>query len=383
MWLRPGRSRRRLVMVLVALVCGASPAGAQWFTDARTFTLFEENDALTRTSDESYTQGLRLTWDFSQWPEWATSWEKVVPLRRLANAARGTTTKPVLVPCSPQLDRASHPCGAISVGLGQVQYTPADIIRRDREERDRPYAGWLFGSLALSVRDGPLQTSTEAVLGVIGPLSHAQSFQSLAHWTWSSGSEQPQGWDHQLRNSLHVGLVTTAAYHAFEKCLSGKCSGVYAERRVFDVTPRGEAIATTAMTRASAGLTVRAGYGFPDGLFGQRIPATAPRRGAGRDWWFAIFASGDVRAVGHNASLEGSYADDGPRNWRTNREIEARGVVNEMSLGFGVGNRAGSISYQHVTRTQEFDPIRIAGVPAVDLGRHVYASVTFSINVLP
>src|SRR5688500_6152422 len=57
----------------------ASPADAQnsekWFDAYRTFSLYVENDALAKwakeTSDRSFTQGLRLTWEFAKWPDWA------------------------------------------------------------------------------------------------------------------------------------------------------------------------------------------------------------------------------------------------------------------------------------------------------------------------
>lgn len=363
---------------LIALT-HSTPAGAQWFKESRTFTLYEENDALTSTGDESYTQGLRLTWDFSQWPEWARNAEPF-GLRRLLSKILRRPYQKAEDPCTPQLDRASHPCGSVSFGLGQVQFTPADIKTMELQPQDRPFAGWLFGSMALNVRDGPLQTSTELMAGVVGPLSHAQSFQSLAHWTWSSGAEQPQGWHHQLRNSVHAGVIANAAYHVLEFCRAG-CTGAFEERRWLDVTPRGELIATTAMQRASVGLTVRVGARFPDGAFGNRIPANAPLLPPlKKTWWYAGFLTADARAVGFNGFLEGTYADNASNGWRDRNEIKARNTVNEASGGIGVGNRAGSFTFQIVSRTEEYDPFVNSRVVVRPLGRHIYGALTFSIN---
>jgi lipid A 3-O-deacylase len=368
-------------MVMFATLLASTPASAQWFKDARTFSLYEENDAITSTGDESYTQGVRLTWDFSQWPEWSTRLERFSPLRRVVNFLRRKEMKQVLTACQPQADRAFDPCGTVSFGLGQLQYSPADIKTKELVPRDRPYAGALFGTIGLNVRDGPVQASTEAMIGVLGPLSHSQSFQSLAHWTWSNGAEQPQGWHHQLRNAVILGVVTNVGYRLFEYCKAGPCTGVYEEKRRFDLTVRGEGVATTVMTRASGGLTARLGSRFPDNVLGQRIPATGrSMETRGRSWWWVVFGTADGRAVGHNAYLEGSYADRGPDDWRSRREIELRDFINEWSLGFGIGNRAGSFGFQGVSRTEEYDPIDGAR-PLI--GRHIYGAVTFAINVMP
>jgi lipid A 3-O-deacylase len=372
-----------LATAMLLLVAPAT-IDAQWFQGPRSFTLHEENDALSKTTDESYTQGLRLSWDFSQWPEWAGKLERKTPIRHLANFLRRDSTRTAFIACTPQVDRASHPCGSIGFAFGQVIYTPADLIERNLQVFDRPYAGWLFGSMTLNVRDGPLQTTTEAVVGIIGPQSHGQSFQSAAHWTFSTASEEPQGWKNQLGNSLHAGFITSAGWHAFEWCggfARMACSGVYAEKRRFDITPRVELVATTAMTRASAGMTVRAGANFSDAAVGQRIAATGVNPAPGRRWWWVVFGTADARAVGHSAVLDGSYTDRGTNEWHQQRRIVSRNLVNEWAGGFGIGNRAGGITFQRVSRTEEFDLVDPTPNVSLPAGRHTFASVTFSINV--
>jgi hypothetical protein len=385
---RPACIARGLLAALTIALPSERLAAQAWFDSHRTFSLYDENDALSRSGDESYTQGLRLTWDFLKWTEFARHAERWLSLHGFMDRLPLAGVKRVFDPCSPDRTRGRPPtpCGSVSFGLGQTIYTPADITTPALQRTDRPYAGWLFGTVAFNVRDGRWQSSSEGIFGILGPQSHAQSTQSLAHWTWSQASAQPQGWQHQLRNSFHIGLINSYGYHFIERChAGGGCSGTYAEKRWFDFTPRAEFVAATFMRRASLGGTVRVGWRFPDAIIGQRIPATGrPSEGApgrNRQWWWALFAGADQRAVGYNAFLQGSYADRGPNDWRAMRSITLEGSINEWAIGASAGNRAGSLTAQWISRSPEFASVAIAGQPARPQERHAFGAVTFSINV--
>lgn len=375
-----------LVLAVAWLAGAAAPALAQgWFDSYRTFSVYVENDALAKwqddTTDESFTQGMRFTWQFAKWPEWAASTHNALSLLSKLKPSRFERANDE---CTPQRTRAAAgACGVVSFGLGQTMYAPRDIITSDLQTTDQPFAGWLFATIGLNTRDGKWQSGTEFVVGVIGPASLARDTQSLAHWTWSQGSPKPAGWDHQLKSSVHAGLMQTYAVHAFEFCVKGrtKCSGGSNEGRIVDFSPKAELIATTVMVRASGGALLRAGYRFPDTL-GQRIPATASYAStSGRgSWWFAAFAGYDWRAVGHNAFLSGSYADGGANGWRNVGQIEPRRGINEGSAGFTFGNNGFTVSVQGVSRSLEWDPV-IAGQPQTNSrGRHNFLSVMFGLN---
>ncbi len=374
-------------VLALAWLAGASPAHAQgWFDSYRTFSVYVENDVLAKwqddTTDESFTQGLRLTWEFGVWPEWAATTHHRLSLLSLIKGSRFDRANDS---CTPQRTRkAAGGCGVVTFGLGQTMYAPRDIITDDLQTTDQPFAGWLFATMALNTRDGRWQSGTEFVVGVIGPASLARNTQSLAHWTWSQGSAKPAGWNHQLKGSLHGGLMQSYAAHALEYCSGGReCSGGSDEGRIFDVSPKVELLATTAMVRTSGGAILRIGYGFPDAL-GQRIPATAYAAKRTQDrskWWVAGFAAYDWRAVWHNAFLSGSYADGGPAGWQNVGQIAPRRGINERSLGVTLGNNAFTISVQGVSRSLEWDPISITGeVQKNPRGRHSYASVMFGLN---
>lgn len=373
-----------LAILSAGLLAVPTPAHAQggWFESYRTFSLYIENDALAfwkgdASTDERYTQGLRLTWEFAKWPEWAGAAHQRLSLLSLVNPSR---FKPAHNACDPQLERADLACGSVSFGLGQTIYSPVDVITPALQPRDQPFAGWLFGTIGLNVRDGRWQSTTEVVLGVVGPASLARDTQSLAHWTWAQGAAKPGGWDNQLHGSLHGGLMQTYAVHWFEKCLVAEdtCSGGANEERVMDFSPRAELVATTTMVRGSLGAVFRAGRGFPDFL-AQRIPATAlpAKSQAPTKWWWNVFGAADQRWVVHNAFISGSYADGGVDGWRTRREIEAGRRVNELSGGGSVGNGAFSLTFQAVSRSPEWAPF---GMRVADLRRHSYLSLAVALN---
>lgn len=391
------RHRRLLLCLVVIVFWLASPdaalardQGDQWFDSYRTFSVYLENDALAKwrdeTTDESFTQGLRMVWEFGVWPEWAGKAHHRLSLLSLLRSKRFATADDR---CTPQRTRISGACGTVSFGLGQTIYSPVDIITTDLQPQDQPFAGWLFASMGLHARHGRWQSGTELVVGVTGPPSFARNTQSLAHWTWSQGAAKPGGWDNQLKRAGHAGLMQTYAVHAVEYCRKGQwaCSGGIEEGRIFDLSPRVELIGTSAMLRASGGAMVRLGYGFPDAL-GQRIPATASARARSspgnsnrNKWWFAVFAGGDWRAVGHNSFLSGSYADGGANGWRERREIEPRTSINEGSAGLSFGNALFTVSAQAVSRSLEWDPIGTLGAPPRDGSkRHSYLALMIGLN---
>ena len=358
--------------------------GQGWFSSARTFSLYEENDAISATGDDSYTQGIRLTWDFLTWPSIAHVFERGLSLRGIANWLPGVTMQDVFDPCSPQRTRnvPATPCGSVSFGISQTIFTPADILNPNLQRDDRPYSGLLMFNAGIGVREGAWQHTTDLVFGMMGPQSHAQSTQSLAHWTWAQGSPMPRGWDHQLRNAFQVGLIQSIGHHTIELCRRG-CTGAYAERRWFDVTPRAELVASTFMLRGTVGVTARGGKRFPDALIGQRIPATGrPPEAANRrspQWWWAAIASADQRAVAYNAFLEGSYADRGPNDWQEQRLIDRKRSIDEWALGFALGNRSGSATAQWVSRSPEWT-VRPGAGQASPTKRHAFVTLLFAIH---
>lgn len=363
------------LIFLWALAGAPAPASAQgWFDEYRTFSLLVENDALAKwqkdTTDDSYTQGLRMNWEFGVWPGWADSIQQVVSPLRADQAG-----------CSPAHTRTFGGCGMVTFGLAQTIYSPVDIMTPELQREDQPFAGHLFATVGVGVRQGRWQSQTELLVGVTGPPSIARDTQSMAHWSWSQGAAKPGGWDNQLKSAVHIGAQQNYVWHLFEKCLSGAagCSSGSNERRIFDLSPRSELVLSTAMVRASAGAVLRLGYGFPDAI-GQRIgPTGYPFASDANRWWGGLFATADERYVAHNAFLSGSYADGGPDGWRTLGLIAPRRHVNEQSVGLIIGNKHFAATVEAVFRALEWDPMVTPRSPGKDT-RHSYLSFKLSLN---
>ena len=178
-------SSARASFIALLLACGAGlPASASEETGKHwTFSIFFENDLFADT-DQHYTNGLKLAWvspDLSEYrdstglPDWSHALIDRLPFIN-----------------EPGLQRN------IGVSIGQNIYTPADITRRDLIRDDRPYAGWLYGSVAFHNRKQAWLDVIEVQGGMVGPLSFAEQAQNLVHDL--RGIDQARGWDNQLKN---------------------------------------------------------------------------------------------------------------------------------------------------------------------------------------
>src|SRR5262245_34432116 len=176
-----GHRAARLVLIIVALVPPLA-AGAEEASERGTLSLVFENDAFNN-EDGRYTNGVQLSWLSapSTGPEWASrvgSWFPLFP------------------------DGATIRTG---YALGQNMYTPRKTQHGDPPHDDRPYAGWLYGSIGLTAETGQRLDVLELTLGVVGPASLAEDTQQLAHKI--TGATEPRGWNTQLSNEPGVVLT--------------------------------------------------------------------------------------------------------------------------------------------------------------------------------
>src|SRR5262249_48410392 len=83
--------------------------------------------------------------------------------------------------------------------VGLIAFTPSDIVTREAQQADRPYASLLFasnGRVRVDADYSGAWTSTLTV-GVLG-LHLTETLHDLVHE--AVGSEKPQGYDHQISN---------------------------------------------------------------------------------------------------------------------------------------------------------------------------------------
>jgi len=95
-------------------------------------------------------------------------------------------------------------CRGISLGLGHLIYTPADIRVDTPQPMDRPWAGVLYGSLARFGFKDKHYWQTELKLGTTGRASRAGHLQRW--WHRVIEDDRPAGWHHQLKRRPFVQL---------------------------------------------------------------------------------------------------------------------------------------------------------------------------------
>ena len=91
-----------------------------------------ENDVFGGGTDRHYTNGLRISYVFPA--------HKLPPLARFLRRI------------TPFIDRRAEM--RVMGAVGQNIFTPSDILDPALIADDRPYAGWLYGEIGLSVLDG-------------------------------------------------------------------------------------------------------------------------------------------------------------------------------------------------------------------------------------
>lgn len=224
--------------------------------------------------------------------------------------------------------------------IGQNLYTPSDLSLANPPLDDRPYAGWLYGSVALAIETGPQLDQLSLTLGVVGPASLAGQAQKLGHEI--TGNAKPQGWDTQLDNEPGIVLTYQRSWRALAATTR---LGIDA-----DLTPHFGAALGNVYTYANGGLTLRYGqdlqldYGPPRIQPG--VQGSAFFVPAGGFAWY-LFAGFEGRAVVRNIFLDGN-------TFRDSRSVDKAPLVRDLQYGIVLRWRDVRMSYTHVERSREF-----------------------------
>jgi hypothetical protein len=241
---------------------------------------------------------MRLVW-LSE-PVAAAPADPLAWAHRIAGAIPGFATRPGTL--------------RLGVALGHNIYTAADTRRAVPDPRDRPYAGWLYGGVAL-VNDtadrasgaGVIET-LELTLGLVGPSAQGKQLQNF--WHGLINYPQAMGWDSQLRDEPGIGLTYAA---------------------------------TGAMLRL--GTRLAEDYGPPrtrPALAGIAAPAGADRVGG------YLFTGFETRLVGRDIFLDGTMFREGPR-------VDRRPLVTDAMAGLAVTWRDWKASFTYHWRGREFE----------------------------
>lgn len=306
--------------VLSGMLVGAE-VRAQPAVDPNTLSLIFENDLFADT-DRNYTNGVAVTWlgGIGQTPD------------LVLRAAR-------LFPLFPEIGTVRT-----SYALGQAMYTPSDITLENPPADDRPYAGWLYGSVGLLAETGQRLDRLELTLGVVGPAAGAERTQKRVHEI--VGSPRPEGWDTQLKNEPTLLLTYQRSWRSYVARDQLFDTGLG-----FDLTPHAGGALGNVFTYANFGATARFGWNLPRDYGAPRIQPSLPGSGffepePGFAWY--AFAGLEGRTVARNIFLDGNTFENGP-------SVDKEPLVGDLQFGVAATFDQVRLTYTTVLRTPEFE----------------------------
>jgi hypothetical protein len=289
--------------------------------DSSFLTLTVENDLFGSGTDENYTNGVRLTYFDS----------KIEPSKIAKRIGE-------LVPFFKITDTTN-----IYYSLGHNLYTPRDIEAVNPDRSDRPYAGFLYGSIGYNKLSGNHIDDLEVTLGVVGPSALGEKIQKTVH-DWID-SPDPQGWDNQLKDEP---AFMIAYQRMWPEAYKKQFDPFY-----FRVWPHAGATVGNVYTHANAGLTLQL---VPSRFKWQALPSRVRPSIPGSGYFsvpekqmaWSVFAGFDARAVARNIFLDGNTFKDSP-------SIDKKYGVLDANLGFTVSYGRFQTAYTLNWRSKEFD----------------------------
>jgi len=306
------------------------------------FSVVSENDKYFAGTDRHYTNGFKATWlgetDLNQSRPFVQTAAKFIPWM------------------DPE-----HVDWHYKVGfaLGQNIYTPVDTDTPDLQPNDRPYAGWLYGSILLHAQLKDQLRVVELSIGMIGPASFGQEIQNA--WHDVINVPHAEGWAHQLHNEPGLQLTWERRYRTWQ-FMSGQDS-----RLGIDLMLRHRVSVGNVGVHAAGGAVVRLGWRLPADFGADLIRpggGNMANDGSPDRFSFYTYASGEVRAVARDIFLDGN-------TWRDSPSVPKRPVVADFSLGFVLHWPEFQLAYTQNYRTKDY-----YGQPR----RDVFGSVGFSFS---
>lgn len=299
-------------------------------SDLRLFMMYFENDVFANT-DEYYTNAVKLTWltkNIDRYEEVLPSW-----------SSRTTGSIPMVRQSAPE-ENVTHNIG---FSLGHNIYTPEKTQKENLVEKDRPYAGWLYGSIALHRKTPRVLNTFEITVGIVGPSAYGEDIQNIIHEY--ADSHAGKGWDNQLRDEPGV----LFSWQQSLKTISLDRAGAE-----FDFIPNYGLTLGNVFTYANLGGEARLGFHVPDD-FGMSLirpgsNLSSPMNPAGTlsDFGFHVFLGAEGRAVLQNIFLDGN-------TWKDSHSVDKKHFVADLYAGLALTYGRFKLAYTHAFRTREFD----------------------------
>ena len=308
----------RFTFIAGLFILSTAAVNAQQYRDQGTLGFLVENDKFTGT-DEHYTNGVELTYLTAKddVPQWLRSAAVYLPGVR---------------------ESASLRTGYV---LGQSIFTPGNTLTAAPLPDDRPYAGWLYGGLALVAEDGGRLDTWEVQLGIVGPSARGKEVQNSFHDL--IGTDEAAGWDNQLHDEFGYALIYERKWR---NLLEHQGTGLGV-----DVTPYVGGSLGNVGTYLEVGATLRVGNDLPNDYGAPRIRPSLPGSNffLPRDnfGWY-LFAVAGGRAVAYNIFLDGNTDGD-------SLGVDRKPFVGELQAGLVTSIGWARLAYTYVLRTREFD----------------------------
>lgn len=326
------------LFVLCLLLCGGTAALADPADDAapeldpedtRAFFFYIENDFFAGT-DRHYTNAVKLTW-------LSRGLNSIIDDPTLPRSVAGFLDDLPL----PRDERIFN----VGLSLGQNIYTPEDTDATELIEDDRPYAAWIYGSLALHSKTQTLLDSFELSAGWIGPPALGEETQNTIHRLINDF--EAEGWDNQLDFEPTLMLTWRRTWR--------ELLGAPGDGFGWDVMPHVGLTVGNVFTFANAGGEVRLGWNLPSEFGASRIqpgagvgtPSRVDDPFARGDFGIFGFGALDARLVARNIFLDGN-------TFRDSHSVDKNHAVFDAAVGFGLFYRKVRLTYSYVYRSDEF-----------------------------
>lgn len=231
----------------------------------------------------------------------------------------------------------------MTVGFGQLMYTPSEPGPSDLIVNDRPYAGALMFSVGYNARKREMLRSAVLRFGMVGPMAQAGEVQSV--WHDVIGIDRFNGWDNQLHNEPVFQFIVERRRRLVSE-------GVDSAWRWDLIGHVGGSLGNFA-TYANAGMEFRFGYLVPDDFGTAPLRPggenTAPIRAtASRGWLGHFFVVLDTRWVLRDITLDGN-------TFESSHRVHKRPVVADIGYGAAITHGNWRFAFARYHRTREFD----------------------------
>jgi lipid A 3-O-deacylase len=290
-------------------------------SEDRIITLVVENDSIGDGTDNNYTSGIRLNYTKvgANFPNIAYKIDQLIPTFEINKTS------------------------SFYYSLGQSLYTPRNITQKAADPRDRPWAAFLYGSLGMVTFTDNHTDEVEATLGVVGPAAMGEWAQKTVHKRLT-GSPNPEGWSHQLKNEPGFMLAWQRGWPMF---MNGQIASTF-----WSVKPYLGIAAGNIRTYGDAGFILsltpsESKWQDTPVRVSPAMPGTGIYEIPRNKWSWSLFSGIEGRAVAHDIFLDGN-------TFAESRSIEKKPFVADATAGLALTYGKTRISYTVVYRTKEF-----------------------------